>query len=232
VPAHLADVDYFTYIFRDGGSVSYILIALSILTLTWAMMMVVSCRRQTLCPPVLYSQLVEHLGDGNGPAAEQTLARDPSLLARMLEAGLQADRIGEPPDRIDAAASKAGADQFARWSFRIGYLAVAASIAPMLGLFGTVIGMIEAFGTLGLGTRVTQQGELASAISKALITTWEGLLIAIPTLIVYAILRHRLGAVMLEAASRADALLGLWRQSKRTGAKVHGPGVRNEHYQS
>ncbi len=224
--AVLADVDYFTYIFRDGGSVSYVLIALSIATLAWALMMAMACRRQTLCPPVLYRQLVDHLGDGNCAAADQLIAGDPSLLARMLEAALLADRAGETPDRTDAAASKAGADQFARWSFRIGYLAVAASIAPMLGLFGTVIGMIEAFGTLGLGTRVTQQGELASAISKALITTWEGLLIAIPTLIVYAILRHRLSTLMLEAASRVDALLGLWRQSRRSAVRVQGLGAR------
>lgn len=221
----LAQVDYFNYIFRQGGMVSYVLLVLSLATLTWALMLAMACRRQTLCPPPLYRQLVDYLGDGDRPAASRVVAEDPSLLARMVEAGLEADSAGDPAERVDAAATRAGADQYARWSFRIGYLAVAASIAPMLGLLGTVVGMIEAFASLGLGTRVTQQGELAAAISKALITTWEGLLIAIPTLVGYAILRHRLGVVMLEAASRASALLDLWRQSR--GQRSAGSAAPN-----
>ncbi len=220
-----AQADYFNYIFIQGGLTSWLLLGLSLVLLTWVLVLLFSCRGQALCPPSLYSQLVDALGDGVPSAAARLVEDDPSVLARMVQGGLNADLAGESPDRVDAAATKAGADQFVRWSYRLGYLAVGAAIAPMLGLLGTVVGMIDAFSTLGLSDRITQQGPLAAAIGKALITTYEGLVIAIPTLIVYAVLRHRLGLIMLEAAARADALLGLWRQSRPASARPVAPAA-------
>ncbi len=221
-PHALAKTDYFNYIFFQGGLTSWMLVAMSVAVLAWVLIMLAGCRRQGLCPPALHNQLVELLGDGDAAGAARLLAQDGSVLGRMVEAGLEADAAGEPPDRVDAAVAKAGADQFTRWSYRLGYLTVGAAVAPMLGLLGTVIGMIEAFASLGIGEHVTQQSELASAIAKALITTYEGLVIAIPTLTVFALLRHRLGLIMLEASARTDALLRLWRQARPRAAGQPG----------
>ena len=214
VPVPLAQTSYFDAIFVGGGLVSWILLLLSAAVLAWVLILLFACRQHTLCPRELYNGLVDRLGDGDPGGARRFLDEEPSTLARMVEAGLAAQLDGEPPDRVEAAVEAAGADEHARWTWRIGYIALAAAVAPMLGLLGTVVGMIDAFNTLGLSERITQQSELGRAISKALITTHMGLVIAIPALVAHALLRHRLGLVMLQCATRAKVLMGLFRQSR------------------
>lgn len=213
MPTLIAETNYFQYIFGQGGIVTWILLLLSVAVLAWSLMLAVACRRATLCPAALYNRLVDPLGDGDPAAARRVLDDDPSVLAALVSAGLSAERRNLPPDLVQQSIESAGAEQYSRWNWRLGYLAVAAAVAPMLGLLGTVIGMIEAFQTLDLARQVTQDGPLAGAIAKALITTWMGLVIAIPTLIAHAVLRHRLGLVMLESAARARALLDLFHEA-------------------
>ncbi|MCG3181702.1 MAG: hypothetical protein BIFFINMI_04101 [Phycisphaerae bacterium] len=216
----IAQVNYFDQVFRQSGTTGWILLLLSVAVTAWTCILLFACRRRTLCPPELYHALADRLQRGDAITARRALAEEPSVLARLADAGLAAELNDEPPDRVETAVAKAGADAYARWNWRIGYLAVAAAIAPMLGLLGTVIGMVEAFASRGIGDWSSQQGALAAAISKALITTLMGLVIAIPTLLVHAILRHRLGLIMLEASSRCDALLANFRLSRREKAEL------------
>jgi biopolymer transport protein ExbB len=86
---------------------------------------------------------------------------------------------------------------------RVSYLSDIGNVAPMLGLLGTVLGMIQAFFDLSHGTEGVKQMELSSGISVALITTAAGLIIAIPTMLAYAFFRTRTQRYIgeLEAAS-------------------------------
>jgi biopolymer transport protein ExbB len=78
------------------------------------------------------------------------------------------------------AASSAAAAETAKLNQKISYLALLANIAPMLGLFGTVFGMVSAFGEIvALGPAVTPK-DLAGGVQQALITTVDGLLVAMP----------------------------------------------------
>ncbi len=210
-----AQTSYFNYVLVQGGLVSWFLLALSVGVLAWALMQAFSLRRANLCPPGLYNRLVDPLGDAQPSAARRLCADDPSPLARMVDAGVASLDRGDPPDRVDDQVAQAGAEAWSRWNWRLGYLAVAAAVAPMLGLLGTVVGMIDAFQALGVSQQMTQQSALGSAIGKALITTWMGLVIAIPTLVAHAVLRHRLGLIMLEASNRANALLALLADARK-----------------
>jgi flagellar motor component MotA len=82
------------------------------------------------------------------------------------------------------------------------------SVAPMVGLFGTVYGMIRAFNLLGQGTGGPRYEMLAEAISMALVTTFWGLLVAIPALFLYGIFQTRIEAIVSEAAIETEAVLG------------------------
>ena len=84
---------------------------------------------------------------------------------------------------------------------------VLGSVAPMVGLFGTVYGMIRAFHTLVETSGVPDPAKLALGISVALVTTFWGLLVAIPALSVFAISRNRLDALAPECVLVADEVL-------------------------
>ena len=93
---------------------------------------------------------------------------------------------------------------------RIEWLNLIGNISPMIGLFGTVTGMIQAFYELveiSAAGGVTNAAQLADAISLALVTTFWGLAIAIPALAAFAILRNRIDALAADCWLVADQLL-------------------------
>lgn len=116
-------------------------------------------------------------------------------LARILTAALRtADR---PRDQIKTAVEEVGSREAAPLERYLGLLGTIATISPLLGLLGTVLGMIEAFTIIssqGVGTPAT----LGGGISKALITTAAGLTVAIPTILLHKYLTSRMDRIILE----------------------------------
>lgn len=92
-------------------------------------------------------------------------------------------------------------------NIRIGYQALIATVEPMLGLLGTVIGMIEAFDTLAALKGAANPAELADSIAKALVTTATGLIIAIPVLVMYMYLKNKMMRIVQETTIIVGELL-------------------------
>jgi len=94
---------------------------------------------------------------------------------------------------------------------KISYLSLVGNISPMLGLFGTVTGMIQAFQTIArVGAAVTP-ADLANGISIALVTTFQGLLVAIPCTVAFFIFRNKVVRVVLELNAIADEFVERFR---------------------
>jgi biopolymer transport protein ExbB len=106
-----------------------------------------------------------------------------------------------------AAVEEAGEEQTNRLYRKTEVLSIIGAIAPMLGLLGTVQGMIEAFNTIASTSGAAKPGDLAGAISIALVTTFEGLVVAIPTLTVLSFFRTRIDSLVAEAGSKIEQLL-------------------------
>lgn len=109
--------------------------------------------------------------------------------------------------RLDAAKDKAaeGGRIAARAFSAVDWLADIAAIAPLVGLLGTVLGMFQAFG--GIASDVSAGAKpvvLAAGVSKAIVTTIFGLVVAIPSLITYAIFRRRAARRIAELEEAAD----------------------------
>jgi biopolymer transport protein ExbB len=142
-------------------------------------------------------------------AASELLLSAPSVLSRALESALQRAR----PEADDANKAKVEAalaesleheeNSVSQW---INYLNVVATVAPMIGLLGTVSGMIGAFQTIKEGG-MGRPELLAGDIGEALITTATGLVIGIPAMIAYFILRNRLENAMLAVSQTASNLV-------------------------
>lgn len=158
--------------------------ACSLLGVTLIIERFIALRIKTIIPPDFLDGLFNALGRNNDDvAAGRTYCKQhDSPVARVLDAGLRRYKRGE--EATEAAIEDTGATEIARLRANFRILYGVASVAPMLGLLGTVWGMIEAFQVAsqqGLG----QAEKLAEGIYNALVTTFAGLTIAIPVLIFY-----------------------------------------------
>ncbi len=120
-------------------------------------------------------------------------------LARMIEKGLS--RIGKPLNDISAAIENTGQLEVQRLEKRVSVLATTASIAPMLGFLGTVVGMVIAFHAMAANPNNLDITVLSSGIYTAMITTVAGLIVGIIAYIFYNVLVSKISQVvhMLEA---------------------------------
>jgi len=196
---------------QGGGVVGYIIILLSIVALALSVIHLLQLRRRTLMPEEHMAQLQELLGRGQTEQALQycLLPENDSYLTRIMSAGLTRFlRSAFGAFEIKTALEQAGEEQTARLYRSTDALGVIGSVTPLLGLLGTVLGMIGAFDTVAFGAvnDASYYEGLAGNISLALITTLQGLIVAIPAMALYTYFRNRIDAAASEAASNVEQL--------------------------
>jgi biopolymer transport protein ExbB len=106
-----------------------------------------------------------------------------------------------------AAVEEAGEDQTGRLYRKTEMLGLIGSIAPMLGLTGTVLGMIKAFNKIASSGGMARPDELADGIGQALVTTLMGLVVAIPTMVAFSYFRNRIDSIVAEAGKRVEQIM-------------------------
>ncbi len=184
-----------------GGTIGYLIIALSIVMVALIVQLLLLLRRGAMMPHGLAEDVHERLVQGKVGEAEEVCRHHPSVLARMLSAGLAEVRIGY--EAVEKAMEDAAIAQSARLLRRVEYLTTIGTVAPMLGLLGTVWGMILAF--LEFEQKANPQvSELAPGIYRALVTTLFGLMVAVPAVSAYALFRNRVDERIAEAALLAE----------------------------
>ncbi|MEZ6063033.1 MAG: MotA/TolQ/ExbB proton channel family protein [Planctomycetaceae bacterium] len=201
---------------RAGGAIGYLILMLSLVMAALIIDHAMNIRRSTLMPPGLAEEVHRLLAERNIDDAKKRCEQHPSFLSRVLHAGL--DEIGVSYAAVEKAMEDAAVEQSARLFRRIEYLSVIGTIAPMLGLMGTVWGMIQAF--LEFEQKANPQvSELAPGIYRALITTLLGLGVAIPALSAFAVFRNRIDELAAEATLLAEHVFADYRRRAR---KKHG----------
>lgn len=186
---------------------SFYLIAL----VTW---MAFHYRRPVAVPEELTREVGELLNQRHYSEAYQRLAADPSFLARVLAAGVRKLPAGQAAAL--RAMEMANDDVTMEMEHRTTYLATVGTLGPMIGLVGTVYGMIKSFQVIATAGSSPQASALAAGISTALFATLEGIALSIPAIYFYAVFRNRIARLSLEAASAAEALLEPFAQGVRT----------------
>jgi len=178
-----------------GGILMVPLIVCSVIALAIFIERFQNLRRTAMDSRKFMEQIREDLGKGNVNLAIFTCEKAKGPLPNVLLAGLKASHLGKV--EMESAMKEAGYEEIPAIEKNIGVLATIANISPLLGLLGTVTGMIRAFSVIqqkGVG----QAAELAGGISQALITTATGLTIAIPALVMYNMLSSRIDAQISE----------------------------------
>ena len=184
-----------------GGYIGYIILALSVGMVALIVEHLITIRRGALIPDGLAEQVHQLLAQGQVQQAQQACSERPSFLSRLLSAGL--DEVGVGYNEIEKAMESSAAEQAARLFRKVEYLSVIATIAPMLGLLGTVWGMILAFMEFEQKAN-PQVSELAPGIYRALVTTLFGLCVAVPALASLAFFRNRIDELVAQASLLAE----------------------------
>ncbi len=185
---------------QQGGSVMYILLALSVLSLTIVFERAWSLRRSVVIPLKDVQLIEKSVRDGDVKQAMATCQTHNTAMSRILWVAL-ANR-GVRRSVMKEILEESGRQEVAHLDRFIGVLGVVAAIAPLLGLLGTVIGMIEVFQQISL-VGVGKADVLAGGISKALNTTAFGLVVAIPSIVAYRFYESRVDRFVVEIEQHA-----------------------------
>ncbi len=165
--------------------------------------------RGKFVPKDLRAELMEDMTNCRVRSAIQRSANSPSYLGRMLAYSLPNIDASQPEDlgrgKVEDAMADFSINENRKYMVWIGYISLVAQAAPMLGLLGTVIGMVEAFTQLAKGD--PDPGKLAASIQVALLTTMWGLITAIPAVFSYFFFKNKLSAHIAEAHNTAEELI-------------------------
>ena len=193
-----------------GVAIVCVILLLSVVSAYFIIEHFVSIRRKHLMPAPVLGEIEDLILAGDIKRAVD-FCRDPenySLATEVILAGLnryQSSEFGFAEYR--SAVEEAGEDLTSQLYRRTEVLNVIGSVAPMLGLTGTVLGMIEAFTTIAALDGMARPGQLAGGIGQALITTLLGLVVAIPTMVAYSYFRNKIDSIVAEAGKRIERVM-------------------------
>jgi biopolymer transport protein ExbB len=162
------------------------------------------------CPDDLKMALMDHMSNCRVRSAIELAASHPSYLGRMMAYSLPNIDATRPEDlgrdQIEDAIADFSINENRKSMTWINYISLVAQAAPMLGLLGTVIGMVSAFRILATSGQADPT-QLAGSIQVALLTTMWGLMTAIPSLLAYFFFKNRLNNLVADCHHAAEDLL-------------------------
>ena len=196
-----------------SGPVEWILIVMSVVGISIGIHRLLTIKREILVPEGLADDLHNIFAEGvNDEAVDEAMnvvSGDPSMLGEVLAAALDKRDFGY--DSMAEAAETVGAAEHNKYMTQISWLSLLAAIGPMLGLLGTVVGMIGAFLVMASSGGAVNPGMLANDIGGAMVTTATGLIIAIPMMFFFFFLRARINACVLDAGVLTAEILDYFR---------------------
>lgn len=179
----------------------------SLVAVTLIARVVMDARRSVIAPDAIYQNLREHLMQKNMGGFEKGLSDRGSIVVLASSAAYDARTKGR--DAMRDAAELAASNACARWSRPLDLLRIIGELGPLVGLAGTVWGMILAFVRLGQAGGAAGPTDLSLGISKALFHTMLGLVLAIPCLLIYGIFRSLVEKHCNTAMAQAGELVDM-----------------------
>ena len=210
-PANAANLPW-KDIIRHGGALMYVLTAVSMLAVGFIIYFWIILRPKEFVPRPLHRELVEKLRAGSLDEARRACEYQPCPLSAVTLVALECVRS---MPTVDAATLKdvvagEGGRQADALQGQIQYLYDIAVLSPMLGLLGSVIGMMKAFSAVAVDVAKAKPIILAGGVSQALVTTLYGLIIGIPAMAFYSVFRQRAARMIHQfEAATTDVMMAL-----------------------
>lgn len=192
-------------LYQQGGAFMHILLICSIGTIAVSVYCFIQITRKKMAPPALVDQVNASMANRDVGGAYSACQSNPSSYAKVMTSALlkvNFDRDLANKASMTDAAAEALDEEEQRQMVWVNYLNIFATLAPMIGLLGTVWGMIEAFDKLA--TTSGDAKELAGGIKIAMVTTAGGLIVGIPSMFFYFFFRDKLQGVMTTVQKHAS----------------------------
>ena len=219
-PRKTEGVSVLKLVLKHSGWPGWIIILLSIVAFYMIIRLVRDLRMDSFVPKELADSLEEHVRNLQLAEAVAKCRDNRSVLARVVGSGLLELEAGY--DKMADIMEERADEEATRFNQRVHWLSVIAAVTPMLGLTGTVLGMMGAFGTISQMEGQPPPKLLAGDIQTALVTTCEGLIVAVPLLIAYAIFRNRVTTLMLEVGVAGAGVVGSLKNVEITPSMTAG----------
>jgi len=200
--------DSIIHVILNGGPLIIMIwcaiLGTSMTMVTFVIQNIMTLRKEKMAPKALVDSLHNEIAGGNYQGAWETCNANNNYLANVLKGALE--RIGRGKETVSDAVAEYSLREATTLRTRNSYLSVIGVISPMIGLLGTVIGMMKAFAVLGASGIGDPRG-LATSIGEVLMATASGLFIAIPAFISYYVFRNRTQQVIVYADDKVGRLL-------------------------
>jgi len=195
------------WMIRASGIFGFLILLVSFVMVALIVMQAMQLRRENYLPAAFIEEFERLLNDKNYQGAYEAAKANDSFMGKVLAAGLARFSRRNDYDDLMQGMQEVGEEETMAMEHSIGYLALVGSIAPMLGLLGTVQGMVLSFQVIATSTTQPKPYELADGIATALFTTLEGLVVAIPAIVCFTVFKNRLARFILECGFVSEELM-------------------------
>lgn len=203
------------YFFEKGGPLMWVILVAAVIGLFVFFERLYSLQRSRVVPRAFVDRIRAMVAKGRTSEAQLLCEENDSSIARMMVASLQAYADGKTRAEIKEAVEEVGGREVAHLDKNVEIIGTVASVTPLLGLLGTVIGMIQVFQRFVAAFEAGQATPdvFAEGIWTALITTAYGLMVAIPMMVLYKTLQGRNDRLVVEMEEDALGIVGLLDES-------------------
>jgi biopolymer transport protein ExbB len=201
------------FVVAGGPIVWFVLLPMSGVMVYLSVERALTIRRAVLVPPGIGSETASRAGQLEGRDLKAVFCGRDDMVGRAFAIALK--QGGGDWIRTRNLVFESIQEQALAMLRRIEWINLIGNVSPMVGLFGTVFGMIKLFNAIVLAGGQPRPSQLAEGISVALVTTFWGLFIAIPAVAVYGVLRNRIETLTGEAVVEAEAVIGEVNKSLR-----------------
>ena len=188
-----------------GNLIIWLLLAMSGASIGFAMRLLLTYQKKKMLPQGTKKRIFDALAERQYREAIEISDQSPSLMCKIISSALHESPNGYVA--MERAIEESSESETLKALRPLEYLNVLGNIAPMIGLFGTVYGMIHAFQQLVAHGGNAEPAQLAAGISTALITTFWGLIVAVPALTCYALIRNKVDSVASESVKIAEEMI-------------------------
>ena len=216
--------NFLVWIIRVSGIVGLVLLLLSIYFVSTVGRLFYDVRMETAAPPEIVLQCENLLEQRDFKGIYNLVKEDDSFFGRLLTTG-----ITELPNGLAEAREameRVGESITAEMEKKISMLAVLGTVGPMVGMLGTLKGMIGAFSVIAQSDVQIKASDVANNVSEALVTTFEGVILAVPAIYFFAIFRNRVSHIATSVTLTADQFLRHFSHAGRAKASAAAPPPR------
>ena len=195
-------------LYQDGGWVMHAIALSSVGVITLMAFCATRMRKKIMIPAALHASLDEAMANQDVVTAMELCEADPSSLSHVVKETLTKAGAGVEfysKSDLEAAAAETIFHEETRYMLWVNMLNAIAAVAPMMGLLGTVSGMISSFDQLAAGA--SKPSDFAGGIGEAMLTTAAALIVAIPAMLAYFVFKNVLQSLISQLAHTTSTLI-------------------------